>query len=60
MQGKSIYIDFNNDNDVFNQDKIVLLDRVHNNADSDNQTYKLLGILFDEHLSFSQHLMYVH
>jgi hypothetical protein len=60
MQGKNIYIDFNNDNSVFNPEKKVLLNRVHNNADSENQTYKLLGILFDEYLSFSQHLMYVH
>jgi hypothetical protein len=59
MQDRSIFIDFN-DNDVNrNPDKIVTLERVHDSGNSDNQTYKLLGILFDEFLTFNQHLQSV-
>jgi hypothetical protein len=60
MQNKSIFIDFNDPNSVHDNDKIICLQRVHNNGDRDNQTYKLLGMLFDEFLSFNQHVTYVH
>jgi hypothetical protein len=60
MQNKNVYIDFNNDNDVFQPSLQVKLSRVYNNGDVDNQTYKLLGVLFDEHLSFNQRVSYVH
>jgi hypothetical protein len=60
MQNKNVYIDFNNDNDIFQPSLQVKLSRVYNNGDVDNQTYKLLGVLFDEYLSFNQHVTYVH
>jgi hypothetical protein len=44
MQNKSIFIDLNDPNSVYDNDKIICLQRVHNNGDKDNQTYKLLGV----------------
>jgi hypothetical protein len=61
LQGKNVVFDFNyNDNaSTYDNDKVIVLQRVHNNGDPDNQTYKLLGVLFDEYLTFNQHLQYV-
>jgi sarcosine oxidase/L-pipecolate oxidase len=59
LRGMNIQIDFNDNDNVFDPDKVVVLQRVHNDGDRDNQTYKLLGVLFDEHLSFNQHVSYV-
>jgi hypothetical protein len=56
LQNKNVYIDFNNYQPALK----VNLSRVHNNGSSENQTYKLLGVLFDEYLSFNQHVSYVH
>jgi hypothetical protein len=56
---KTIYIDFNENNDNVDLSKIVTLERVHNGGNSENQTYKLLGVLFDEFLSFNQNTLYV-
>jgi sarcosine oxidase/L-pipecolate oxidase len=60
MHNKNICIDFNDHNGTYCPEKNVVLSRVHNNADSDNQTYKLLGVIFDEFLSFNQHVAYIH
>jgi hypothetical protein len=46
-----------NDNEIGKEQfpaKISTLERIHNNAN--NKSYKLLGVLFDEHLSFSEHI----
>jgi hypothetical protein len=59
MLNKNIFIDFNDPNSEYDNDKVVNLQRVHNNGNSNNQTYKLLGVLFDEFLSFNQHLSYI-
>jgi Reverse transcriptase (RNA-dependent DNA polymerase) len=59
LDGKDIYINFNDVNEIEQPELKIKLQRVHNGGDNDNQTYKLLGVLFDEYLSFSQHLMYV-
>jgi hypothetical protein len=59
LNGKSICIDFNENNVNIDPNQIVTLERVHNGGNSSNQTYKLLGVLFDEFLSFNQHLSYV-
>jgi hypothetical protein len=59
MQNRNISIDFNDPNNTYDNDKVIDLQRVHNNEGNDNQTYKLLGVLFDEYLSFNQHLSYV-
>jgi hypothetical protein len=53
---------FFNDNDIgqLNPDKIYKLDRIYdNNPVPQDRTYKLLGVLLDEHLSFNQHCMYI-
>jgi hypothetical protein len=52
-------MNFNGVNDVQRPELIVKLTRVHNNGDKDDQTYKLLGVSFDEYLSFNQHCTYV-
>jgi hypothetical protein len=50
---------FFNNNDIGKQEdpsKIYKLDRIYDeNPVAQDQTYKLLGILLDEHLSFNQH-----
>jgi Reverse transcriptase (RNA-dependent DNA polymerase) len=59
LHDKDVFINFNTPNETVRPDLIIKLTRVHNNGDKDNQTYKLLGVLFDEFLSFNQHLTYV-
>jgi hypothetical protein len=53
---------FNNNDLNVPQDphKIYKLDRIYdNNPVPQNRSYKLLGVLLDEHLSFNQHCLYV-
>jgi hypothetical protein len=49
-------MDFNEPNGIFRPELRINLTRVHNDADKNNQTYKLLGVAFDEYLSFNQHI----
>jgi Reverse transcriptase (RNA-dependent DNA polymerase) len=59
MQGKDIFLNFN---DVGARELPHLkfkLTRVHNDAPKGNQTYKMLGVIFDEFLTFNQHLTYM-
>jgi hypothetical protein len=59
LNGKEIYMNFNELGAAERPELKVKLIRVHNNGDKCNQTYKMLGVLFDEFLSFSQHLAYM-
>jgi hypothetical protein len=59
LNGKDIYINFNNPGAQERPELKIKLTRVHNNADKANQTYKMLGVLFDEFLSFNQHVRFV-
>jgi hypothetical protein len=60
LNGKDIFMDFNEPNTIYRPELKIKLTRVHNDADSENQTYKLLGIAFDEYLSFNQHIVHLH
>jgi hypothetical protein len=60
LNGKDIFMDFNEPNGIFRPELKVKLMRVHNDADKENQTYKLLGVAFDEYLSFNQQLIQMH
>jgi Reverse transcriptase (RNA-dependent DNA polymerase) len=59
MNGKSIYLNFNDFGTRELPHLKIALTRVHNESISGNRTYKMLGVLFDEFLSFNQHLSYM-
>jgi hypothetical protein len=59
LNGNEIYMNFNTPNSGQKPELKVKLARVYNDGDNANQTYKLLGVLFDEYLSFNQHIAYV-
>jgi Reverse transcriptase (RNA-dependent DNA polymerase) len=59
LQNKEIVMNFNDVGTLERPELIVKLSRVFNDGDNDNQTYKLLGVIFDEYLSFNQHVSYV-
>jgi hypothetical protein len=59
LNGNEIYMNFNSPNSIQKPELKVKLSRVFNDGDKSNQTYKLLGVLFDEYLSFNQHIAYV-
>jgi len=50
-QGKQIIYDDNEEGEN-DDNKRFVLERVHNNNTQEHKTYKLLGVLLDEHLSF--------
>ena len=57
MGKKSIIFDNNDPSQPHNPNLVSTLDRIHfNHPDPSCHSYKLLGILFDEHLSFSLHI----
>jgi Reverse transcriptase (RNA-dependent DNA polymerase) len=51
----NIVINFNDPNAVERPELVIKLNRVANDCDPANQTYKILGVLFDEYLSFNHH-----
>jgi Reverse transcriptase (RNA-dependent DNA polymerase) len=55
----NICINFNDPNAVERPELIIKLNRVANDCDPANQTYKILGVLFDEYLNFNHHASYV-
>jgi hypothetical protein len=59
LNGREIYMNFNSPNSIQKPELKVKLSRVYNDGDKSNQTYKLLCVLFDEYLSFNQHIAYV-
>jgi hypothetical protein len=60
IQNLNVYIDFNEPNSLVVRPELkVNLQRVYNEGDRENQSYKLLGIIFDEYLSFDKHVVYV-
>jgi Reverse transcriptase (RNA-dependent DNA polymerase) len=59
LNGKDIFMNFNKPNAVERPELKIKLIRVHNDGDISNQTYKLHGVLFDEYLSFNQHIVQV-
>jgi Reverse transcriptase (RNA-dependent DNA polymerase) len=54
-----IFINFNEPNVNERPELKISLNRVANDCDPANQTYKILGVLFDEFLNFNQHASYV-
>jgi hypothetical protein len=51
-----------NFNDPNNDEKPELklsLSRVYNEGDKDNKTIRVLGVLFDEYLSFNDHVLHL-
>ena len=57
MSNRSIFFDDNDPSMPYNPNLVTTLDRIHSNhPDPSCHSYKLLGILFDEHLSFSLHI----
>ena len=57
MQNKSIVFDNNDPHAPFDPNLVSPLERVHSNhIDPSSRSYKLLGVLFDEHLSFNFHI----
>ena len=56
LSDKEIVWNDNDPNSSFNPSLVSKLERVHTtNPNTDSRTYKLLGILLDEHLSLDQH-----
>jgi Reverse transcriptase (RNA-dependent DNA polymerase) len=57
---EGVYYDDNDSNDVYDPSKVTKLIRVYNdNPNTDDRSYKLLGIYLDEHLSFDTHCTHV-
>jgi hypothetical protein len=54
-----IYFNFNEIGAIELPELKFKLTRVFNGGTKGNQTYKLLGVLFDEHLSFNEHVTYM-
>jgi hypothetical protein len=59
MQGKEIYLNFNDIGPGELPHLKIKLTRVHCDAAPEHKTYKMLGVIFDEFLSFNQHLNYM-
>jgi hypothetical protein len=59
MQNLEVFFNFNDVGSIENPSLKFTLTRVHNGGSKDNQTYKMLGVLFDEHLSFNTHVTYM-
>jgi Reverse transcriptase (RNA-dependent DNA polymerase) len=57
---EGIFFNNNDLNSPNDPNKIYKLDRIYDdNPVSQDRTYKLLGVLIDEHLSFNQHCTYI-
>ena len=57
MENKRIVFDNNDPLAPYNPNLVSELERIHSNHnDPSSRSYKLLGILFDEHLSFNSHV----
>ena len=60
LDGKKIIFDNNDPSSPFDPNLACELERVHNNhTDPSSRSYKLLGILLDEHLTFHHHIDYL-
>ena len=60
LDGKKIIFDNNDPSSPFNTNLECELERIHNNhTDPSSRSYKLLGILLDEHLTFNHHIDYL-
>ena len=60
LDGKKIIFESNDPSSPFNPDLVCELERIHNNhTDPSSRSYKLLGILLDEHLTFHHHIDYL-
>ena len=60
LNGKNLNFYNNDPLTPFNPNLVCELERIHNNHnDHSSHSYKLLGVLFDEHLSFSFHIDYM-
>jgi Reverse transcriptase (RNA-dependent DNA polymerase) len=59
LQGKDVFLNFNDIGTRELPHLKISLTRVHCDATPDNRTYKMLGVIFDEFLSFNQHLNYM-
>ena len=60
LNGKSLNFDNNDPLTPFNPNLVCELERIHDNHNEhSSRSYKLLGVLFDEHLSFSYHIDYL-
>ena len=60
LNGEKIVFNLNEIGEDDNPSNIIPLDRIYNDAASaENQTYKYLGILLDENLSFRAHIDYI-
>jgi hypothetical protein len=59
LQNLDIYFNFNDVGSIETPSLKFKLTRVFNGGTKGNQTYKLLGVLFDEHLSFNEHVSYM-
>ena len=57
LNGKKLIFDNNDPLKPFNPSLVHELERIHDNHDNpSSRSYKLLGILFDEHLNFNHHI----
>ena len=57
LNGKKLVFDNNDPLNPFNPSLVHELERIHDNHDDpSSHSYKLLGILFDEHLTFNHHI----
>ena len=57
LNGKKLVFDNNDPLKPFNPSLVHELERIHDNHDNpSSRSYKLLGILFDEHLNFNHHI----
>jgi len=56
LQGKKVFFDNNDPTLPHNPDLVTELERICKNNPIPTQSYKLLGVLFDENLSFKFHI----
>ena len=60
LNGKKLVFNNNDPSKPFNPSLVHELERIHDNHDDpSSRSYKLLGILFDEHLNFNHHINYL-
>jgi hypothetical protein len=59
LNGKDIFMNFNDPNNDEKPELKLSLSRVYNEGDKDNKTIRVLGVLFDEYLSFNDHVLHL-
>jgi hypothetical protein len=59
LNGKEIFMNFNEPNTEERPELKLNISRVYNEGDKDDRTIRVLGVLFDEYLSFNEHILHL-